>query len=107
MEPSVEIIIKPESLISLHPVAKHFVDTLRALTEAAGPVTMPDGRQRPMNSLRVHELLSERIPAEAVSQAQVYRYFSGEALPNTAVIWALAQIFSVSPAVFMPADLPE
>lgn len=105
-EPHFELIRKPspDATSSLHPVAKHFVHTLHTLTESAAPVRMPDGRTRPMNRLRVHELLTQRLPGAAVSQAQVYRYFTGESLPNTAVIWELAGIFGVSPRLFMPAD---
>ncbi len=105
-EPHFELIRKPppDATSSLHPVAKHFVHTLHTLTESAAPVRMPDGRTCPMNRLRVHELLTQRLPGAAVSQAQVYRYFTGESLPNTAVIWELAGIFGVSPRLFMPAD---
>ena len=85
-----------------HPAAVHLSVTLHRLVAAAPPMAMPDGTTRRVTPRRVHELLAQRLPGQAVSQSQVYRYFAGTATPNTIVIWALAGIFRVSPRVFVP-----
>lgn len=100
--PSFEIVNKPATRDCRHPAAVHLAATLHQLVAAAPPLPMPDGRTRRMTPRRVHELLAQRLPDQAVSQSQVYRYFSGTATPNTIVIWALAGIFTVSPRVFVP-----
>ncbi|MUL61059.1 hypothetical protein B5P44_00475 [Mycobacterium sp. CBMA 213] len=103
--PDFEIVHTPKSATAdlRHPAAAHLAATLHQLVAAAPPVSMPDGRTRRMTPRMVHELLAQRLPGQAVSQSQVYRYFAGTATPNTIVIWALAGIFTVSPRVFVPA----
>jgi len=102
--PDFEIVLTPHpaSPDRRHPAAVHLAATLHQLVAAAPPITMPDGTTRRMRPRRVHELLAQRVPGQAVSQSQVYRYFAGTATPNTIVIWALAGIFTVSPRVFVP-----
>lgn len=103
--PGFEIVNTPQPATTSrrHPAAVHLAATLHQLVAAAPPEPMPNGRTRRMTPRRVHELLAQRIPGQAVSQTQVYRYFAGDAAPNTIVIWALADIFTVSPRVFVPA----
>ncbi len=101
--PGFEIVNKPQPATAMHPAAAHLAATLHQLVAASPPVPMPDGSTRRMTPRMVHELLAQRIPGQAVSQTQVYRYFAGDATPNTIVIWALAGIFAVSPRVFVPA----
>ncbi len=103
--PNVEIVhtAHPAAPDRRHPAAVHLAAILHQLVAAAPPIAMPDGTTGRMTPRRVHELLAQRAPGQAVSQSQVYRYFAGTATPNTIVIWALAGIFTVSPRMFVPA----
>lgn len=86
-----------------HPSTTYFARQLQQLA-ADSSVRLLDGsdRVRKLTPLQLQKFLKEQAPDLPVSQTQIYRYYHGEASPRLDVVFELADLFGVSPTVFLP-----
>lgn len=87
---------------------------LRELVDSYEVAAAPGEEPRPITGYRLHQILTEQFPDVAVSKAHLYRLLNGHtipsrrptaAIPRLDVILAFAQIFSITPAYFVDADI--
>jgi transcriptional regulator with XRE-family HTH domain len=86
-----------------HTSTTYFARQLQKLA-ADSSVRLLDGsdRVRKLSPLQLQKFLKEQAPDLPVSQTQIYRYYHGEAPPRLDVVFELADLFGVSPTVFLP-----
>jgi transcriptional regulator with XRE-family HTH domain len=86
-----------------HASTTYFARELQKLA-ADSSVRLLDGsdRVRKLSPLQLQKFLKEQAPDLPVSQTQIYRYYHGEASPRLDVVFELADLFGVSPTVFLP-----
>lgn len=86
-----------------HVSTTYFARELQKLA-AESSVRLLDGsdRVRKLSPLQLQKFLKEQAPDLPVSQTQTYRYYHGEASPRLDVVFELADLFGVSPTVFLP-----
>jgi transcriptional regulator with XRE-family HTH domain len=88
---------------NFHPAVSYFRARLTELTN--GHAYRPVGtnsKLRQVTPLTVQKSLQHVAPEAAPSQTQIYRYYSGEAVPDINVVFELADLFDVSPRSFLP-----
>ncbi|TMS50372.1 MULTISPECIES: helix-turn-helix domain-containing protein [Mycobacteriaceae] len=88
----------------LHPAVTYFRERLAELTNSHRYRPAGTGSKlRKVTPLAVQKSLQHVAPDFAPSQTQIYRYYNGEAIPDIAVIFELADLFGVSPRFFLPS----